>query len=145
MCGNEVFLVCKKMKVLLSLALSLSIMLCCLIVASAQVPDSNVVAPFATYITTTNATLDVGTLYADVYGSMTGNTNVTKVKVKLNLQKNSDGVYETVETWEKTFNSRTGYITDSKLISPFSDYRLKATFTAYSGENSETKTLYVYE
>lgn len=63
----------------------------------------------------------------------------------MELQKLSSGEYSTVETWEQSFSGRSVSMEESKLTNPLSTYRLKETFTAYSGSNSETKTLYVNE
>lgn len=98
-----------------------------------------------TYIENYSGNIDKGLLSTTVSASITGKSNVTSVKIKLELQKLSGGSYSTVETWEQSFSGRSGSMEESKLTNPLSTYRLKATFTAYSGSNSETKTLYVDE
>lgn len=96
-----------------------------------------------TYISDYSGNIDKGLLSTTVTASITGKSNVTSVKIKMELQKLSDGDYSTVKTWEQTFSGTYGSMEESKLTNPVSTYRLKATFTAYSGSNSETKTLYV--
>ncbi len=96
-----------------------------------------------TYISNYGGNIDKGLLSTTVTAYIEGKTSVTSVKIKMELQKLSGGDYSTVKTWEQTFSGRNGFMEESKLTNPFSTYRLKATFTAYSGSNSETKTLYV--
>lgn len=98
-----------------------------------------------TYIDNYDGSISKGLLSTTVSADITGKSGVTKVKIKMELQKLSDGSYSTIETWEQTFNSISGSMNESKLTNPLSTYRLKATFTAYSGSNSESKTLFVYE
>ena len=74
-----------------------------------------------------------------------GTSSVTKVKIKMELQKLSDGVYSTVETWEQTFNSKSASMEESKITNPLSTYRLKTTFTAYTSSTSETRVYYAYD
>ena len=96
------------------------------------------------YISLCDGGISHGTLSTKVYASIEGNSQVTSVKVKMELQKLSSGDYSTIETWEQTFSGRSGSMDESKLTSPLSTYRLKATLTAYSGSNSESKIIYRY-
>lgn len=96
-----------------------------------------------TYIDSYKGAIDHGILTTTVTAKIVGKSTVTSVKIKMELQKLSDGDYSTVKTWEQTFSGTYGSMEESKLTNPVSTYRLKATFTAYSGSNSETKTLYV--
>ena len=97
-----------------------------------------------TYIENYSGNIDKGLLSTIVSASITGKSNVTSVKIKLELQKLSGGSYSTVETWEQSFSGRSGSMEESKLTNPLSTYRLKATFTAYGGSNSESKEIYAY-
>ena len=97
-----------------------------------------------TYIDNYGGNISKGLLSTTVSADITGKTGVTKVKIKMELQKLSDGNYSTIETWEQTFNSIEGSMSESKTTNPFSTYRLKATVTAYSGSNSESQTFYEY-
>lgn len=98
-----------------------------------------------TYIDSYKGDIDHGILTTTVTAKIVGKSTVTSVKIKMELQKLSSGSYSTIETWEQTFYDSYGSMEKSKLTNPISTYRLKVTFTAYSGSNSETKTLYVDE
>ena len=97
-----------------------------------------------TYIDSYSGSIKKGLVSTTIRAQVTGTYSVTKVKIKMELQKLSSGSYSTVETWEQTFNSISGSMEESKLTNPFSTYRLKATVTAYSGSNSESQTFYEY-
>ncbi len=98
-----------------------------------------------TYIDLYNATIDKGIISTTVTAKITGKSNVTSIKIKMELQKLTSGTYSTIQTWEQTFSGNTGTMEKSKTTSLLSTYRLKVTFTAYCGTASETKTLYVNE
>ncbi len=97
-----------------------------------------------TYIDNYSGSIKKGLVSTTVKAQIVGASSVTKVKIKMELQKLSSGNYSTVETWEKTFYSDTGSMEESKVTNPLSTYRLKATVTAYSGSNSESQTFYEY-
>ena len=62
------------------------------------------------------------------------------LQITMELQKLSDGSYNTIETW---MDSKTGVsldMSESKLINIFSSYRIKVTFTA----GGESITAYDY-
>ncbi len=98
-----------------------------------------------TYIDSYNGSISKGLFSTTVSASIIGKSGVSKVKIKMELQKLSDGSYSTIETWEQTFYTDEGSMSESKSTNPLSSYRLKATVTAYSGSNSESKTFYEYE
>ncbi len=97
-----------------------------------------------TYIDSYSGDIIHGVLSTTVKAGINGKASVTSVKIKMELQKLSDGSYSTVETWEQTFSGRNGSMEESKITSPLNTYRLKATVTAYSGSDSESKTFYAY-
>lgn len=97
-----------------------------------------------TYIDSYYGNINQGLLSTKVKASISGSSSVTSVKIKMELQKLSGGAYSTVATWEQTFSGRSGSMEESKLTSSLSTYRLKATVTAYSGSNSESKEFYAY-
>ncbi len=97
-----------------------------------------------TYIDDYSGIISHGVISTTVKADIQGKTSVTSVKIKMELQKLSGGDYSTVETWEQTFSGRSGSMEESKLTSSLSTYRLKATVTAYSGSNSESKEFYAY-
>jgi hypothetical protein len=98
-----------------------------------------------TYIATCGGSIDHGTFSTTVTAKITGKASVTSVKIKMELQKLSSGTYSTIKTWEETFSGNVGSMEESKVTNALSTYRLKATFTAYSGSASETKTVYFDE
>ncbi len=97
-----------------------------------------------TYIEKCDCSLSHGLVTTNVSASIKGSSAVTSVKIKMELQKLSGGSYSTIETWEQTFSGRSGSMDESKITSPLNTYRLKATVTAYSGSNSESKEIYAY-
>lgn len=101
-------------------------------------------SPKMTYIDSYKGNINQGVFSTTVSAKITGKSNVTSVKIKMELQKLSSGIYSTVETWEQLFTGKTGSMEQSKITNSLSTYRLKATFTAYSGSASETKILYAY-
>lgn len=105
---------------------------------------ANVSSEKMTYIDNYSGDINQGVFSTTVQADIDGKTSVTSVKIKMELQKLSGGDYSTVETWEQTFSGRNGSMEESKVTSPLNTYRLKATVTAYSGSNSESKTFYAY-
>ena len=99
----------------------------------------------STYFRFSNAHITVGVLQTTVEGHVQGVSGVRSIKIKLELQKQSGSTYSTIKSWEETFNSDEAIKTESKLTSPLSTYRLKATFTVYTSSSSETKTMYAYD
>ena len=108
------------------------------LVSDAVVMDSSK----ATYIRFTNEYISVGLLSTTVRGEVQGNSSVTSVKIKLELQKKSGSNYSTIKTWEESFFAQSAFKTESKVTSPFNKYRLKATYTVYTSTGSETKVAY---
>jgi len=96
------------------------------------------------YITSYSSLITHGTFSSTMKAEAKGNTQVTKIKIKMELQKENSGTYSTVASWEETFYSNNAEKTVSKATSPFATYRLKTTITAYAGSNTETIYLYAY-
>ena len=96
----------------------------------------------AVLINSADARIDHGTVTTTVFAAVEGISSVTSVKIQLELQKLSGGSYSTVKTWSETFSGRSGALEKSRVINPFSTYRLKATVTAYASGTSESRTLY---
>lgn len=130
-------------KKVLILVLSM-VFIVCLVAISASSVLENREEVRSTYINSIDARINVGTLNTTVKGQIQGTTNVTRITIKLELQKKSSGSYSTIKTWEETFYTDAASKTESKITSPFSTYRLKATFTVYTSTNSETRVLYAY-
>ena len=68
-----------------------------------------------TYIDSYNGSISKGLFSTTVSASITGKSGVSKVKIKMELQKLSDGSYSTIETWEQTFSGRNGSTIKSGL------------------------------
>lgn len=132
-------------KSVISVLLSIVMLFSLTVTAFAAVIEEDVARPNYTYISGTGATFDVGVFSCTCSGDVSGKSGVKKTSVKLQLQKNNDGVWKTVETWEETTVGTTGSASGSATISPLSEYRLKATFTAYTSTDSESTTRYMYE
>lgn len=133
----------KGLSIFLALIISLSCVFCCAFADNSGKEGS---PEKATYIFSTTATINSGLVSTKVKGIISCYSTVTSCKIKLELQKQSDGTYSTVETWQQTFTGKTGTLEESKLTSPLSTYRLKATFTAYVGSTAaETKVVYAYD
>ncbi len=98
----------------------------------------------STYINNATVSFSRSGLTSTAIANVTGASNVTKVKIKLEIQKKSGDTYTTVETFEKTVNGKIASLSGNHTINPLSTYRAKATVTAYSGTSYETKTLYGY-
>lgn len=127
-----------------SLVLCLWIMICSSLIGTMAVTTEPSQIK-STLIGSTVADVDVGALKTTVIGSVQGVSTVTRVKIKLELQKKSGESYSTIKTWEEMFYSNEATKTESKLTSPLNTYRLKATFTAYTNTSSETRVVYAYD
>ena len=132
-------------KSVISILLALVMVFTVAITAFAAIADDNLVSPCYTYIGSTDTSFTVNTFSCAATGDICGRNGTIKVNIKLQLQKENDGVWSTVETWEKTFNGISGELEGSATISPFSNYRLKAVYTAYTSSDSETLVAYRYE
>lgn len=132
-------------KSILSLFLALVLISTLAITVYAAELSTSQPQPRYSYIINYGGTFDVHVFSCDCNASMDCISSVTKVKIKMQLQKENDGVWSTVETWEKSANSSGTALEGSASISPLSNYRLKCTYTAYTANDSETLTYYAYE
>ena len=64
----------------------------------------------------------------------------TKVHIKMELQRHTMIKWETVATWESTFNNYYGILSKTKTLTEGGLCRVKATYTVYSGSAYETIT-----
>lgn len=130
---------------ILSLVLVLTIVSTVAVTAFAAIAEDNTVSPRMTYISEAGLSFAPATFSCDIVGDILGYDNVTKVYIKLELQKKVDGLYTTVSQWSDQANGNYLVLSAEDSINPLKTYRVKATFTAYSGSQSETKVLYKYE
>lgn len=89
---------------------------------------------------------------ADIYASgntlkltaqITGDVNKTdSVSIHLYLQRNRSGRWVTIDDWMKTSNTFYYTLTKTKTVTKGNQYRAKAAFTAYNGNDKEVVTRY---
>ena len=66
----------------------------------------------------------------------------TKVVITQTLQKQNGSTWTYVSSWNKTFNTWLGSLSNSKSSLSSGTYRLKTVAKVYSGNNYETITVY---
>lgn len=127
----------KILSVIMALLMALSIGT----VAFAETDDSSddEIANRYNTILSTGVGFEISGLTAECSAILTAQYS-TSLKIKMELQKQSSGSYSTVKTWTKSATGVSTTVAGSKIINPFSTYRLKVTFTA----GSETITRYKY-
>ena len=86
-------------------------------------------------------TKGIATCHADVEG-YDGIT--TKIHIKMQLQKYEHFWWSTLETWEATFYDVVGDLSKTATVGS-GRYRVKATYTVYSGSASEEIVAYSQE
>ena len=123
--------------------LLMSLLLLCplnLVVFADSTDGENIVQPRFTYANNTSTSLNItttGTAYCTV--DVQGYSNVTKVYIKMTLQKYTVLWWSKVESWEATFNDVTGYISETTQVGS-GRYRVKVEITVYSGSDYEEIT-----
>lgn len=109
------------------------------VTASAKTKDENLISPQYTTIARNSTCITISGIKATCTTTMTAQYS-TSLKIKMELQKKKSSGYETVETWTDSKQGVNIVMSESRNINIFSDYRLKATFTA----GSETTVVYDY-
>jgi len=128
--------------------LLMSLLLLCplnLVASAATVSEESAIQPRLTYINNAAITLSIttsGTAYCVV--DVQGYSNVTKVYIKMTLQKYTVLWWSKVESWEATFNDVTGYISETAQVGS-GRYRVKMETTVYSGSDYEEFTEFSQE
>ncbi len=92
-----------------------------------------------TNIQTISSNFSISVLTASCNARMVAKSSMS-LKIKMELQKKSSGVYSTISTWNASKTGTTLSLSKTKTINPLSTYRLKVTFTA----GSESTTVYKY-
>ena len=142
-------------KKIISLMLSIVLIFCVSIVASAESP---VVIPgtleqtesdvMPCYEYTSNAVTSLGISTngtATCSASLNGYSGTTtKIVIKITLQKKTLLWWSTEESWSTTINNYFGSLVKTASVGS-GTYRVKAEFTVYSGSNSEEITIYSQE
>ena len=105
---------------------------------------SKTFSPMYTYIITTETGLTIsasGT--ATVTGLLIGYSDVTdNVQIYLYLQQYKNGTWTTINSWYEIFDSYWGAIERTSSVSSGYQYRVKASYYAYSGSTYENVTQY---
>lgn len=109
------------------------------VVANAQVKNDDMISPQYITILDNSTCIRINGIKATCTTTLSAK-QPTSLKIKMELQKEKSNGYETVETWTSSKNGVTLAMSESRNINIFSDYRLKATFTA----GSETVVVYDY-
>lgn len=123
--------------------LLMSLLLLCplnLVASAASVGGENTIQPRFSYTNETFVGIDIttsGTAYCTT--DVQGYSNVTKVHIKMTLQKYTVLWWSKVESWEATFYNVTGEICETAQVGS-GRYRVKAEFTVYSGSDYEEIT-----
>lgn len=80
------------------------------------------------------------------YASAEGYSGITtRIHIKMELQKFGTVKWETVTTWESTVFTYHSSLSKNYTLSKSALYRVKATYTVYSGSAYETITSYSQE
>lgn len=109
-------------------------------VANAQTDNyDDLISPLYTTIQSNTTGLSISGIKATCTAAVVPQYE-TSLSIKMELQKKKSSGYETVETWTSSRYGVSLAMSESRLINVFSDYRLKATFTA----GSETTVVYKY-
>lgn len=95
--------------------------------------------PCYTNISYAETVVNISGLKAECSADLRAINSMT-LSIKMELQKNKSGGYETVETWTSSKTGTYLSVSESRLINVFADYRLKVTFTA----GTETSIVYDY-
>ena len=142
-------------KKIISLLLSIVLIFCVSIVASAESPvvtpgtleqiESDVM-PCYEYTNTTKTSLSISSSgIATSTTTLTGYSGTTtKIVIKMMLQKKTLLWWSTKETWTTTINNCYGGLSKTASVDS-GTYRVKVEFTVYSGSNSEEITTYSQE
>lgn len=142
-------------KKIMSLMLSIVLIFCVSIVASAESPivmpetlvqNSSDVMPCFEYTDSTYASLSISSSgTATCTSALNGYSGITtKIVIKMTLQKKTLFWWGAEQTWTSTINGDYGSLAKTASVGS-GTYRVKAEFTAYSGSNSEEITAYSQE
>ncbi|WIV13507.1 hypothetical protein [Proteiniborus sp. MB09-C3] len=92
-----------------------------------------------TYINNISNDFTISAGQAYIACSVKGYNDITdKVAIYVNLQQYKDGSWVTIKSWSETFNDYIGNINKTYSVDKGYTYRVRASFTAYSGEKSES-------
>lgn len=132
----------KTMRSLVCVIMSVVLLLSMNVWSFAVSAEETTVQPRLSYTNYTFTGLDITTkgiayctAHVEGYSGIT-----TKVHIEMKLQKYTVLWWSTQETWEGTFNSVDGALSKTKTVSDSGKYRVRVTYTVYSGSASEEIT-----
>ncbi len=131
----------KFIKKAISLALILTMLFSIFAINSfgAEVEEDYGVMPCFTMIDTIAHSFTISGINSNSFVALHAQQSVMLV-IKVELQKKTNGVYTTIETWKKAGSGKHMTLDEDKIINIFCDYRIKITCTA----GSETHVMYDY-
>lgn len=101
-------------------------------------PKESSISVQMTYINTTSNDFAISAGQAYVACSIRGYNGVTdKVTIYADLQQCKNGSWITIKSWSETSNDYMGSISKTYSVDKGYTYRVRASFTAYSGGSSE--------
>lgn len=141
------------LKRIAAVVLSTVVLLTASFCASAENPANNQqalavsdaeVMPCFDYTSSTVTSLSISNDVATCSTGLNGYSNVTKIVIKMTLQKKTLLWWSKVESWTATFNNVAGAMTKTASVGS-GTYRVKVEFTVYSGSDYEEITAYSQE
>lgn len=94
--------------------------------------------PRYTYTNSCTSNISISNSNATCTSKVTGKSTATKIEATQYLEKKVLLWWENVEQWDKTTNSDTLYISNTKSNLSSGTYRLRTVFKVYSGTSYET-------
>ncbi len=98
------------------------------------------IMPIMDYINDASYNLWIDNNVADVEASVYGHTSATKCEIEVKLQEKGLIFWSTYDSWSVTENSYDADLYESVSVNAGKSYRIKVTFTVWSGSESETRT-----
>lgn len=109
---------------------------------AAVVDKGSEIVPMMEYIYDAECDFTITNGVAYMYASVTGDvTAATKCEVEVELQEKGLLFWNSVKTWTCTENGQSAEIDVSHRVTSGEKYRMVATFTVWSGTESETQTM----
>lgn len=100
------------------------------------------IMPLMEYINDADYAFEIANGRAIMYAMVRGQSaTTTKCEVTVELQKKGLLFWNTVETWTTTENNRSAELDVSCAVTAGETYRMIATVTVWSGNDSETQTM----
>ena len=136
------------MKRLLSVILSLSMIFCFCVSASAETNNDYGVSPCYQYATSVESYLSIDGTTGICESIARGMTGVTKITMVQTIEKHwALGIFFRIDngSWTTTKYSNTASVTNRKYNLESGTYRMVTDFTFYYGDQTETITVYSTE